>query len=298
MSFVSTIIIPELEHPNFLAVCLMGLIKNSVHKHKIIIVWSEPKRIRPDEGIGSDFIVNPDTGKRYQKYHNVREFLNIKADFLIENQITDIDVTEDIVEFFEKYKRGEIFPDKINVQGGVDIAFKNNVGIHHASTQWVIPNWDDDFYPSPAWDDNLFYVANKYQNNRAVFIPAHVQPFRFDVTPEVHDVWSQFKDIACNRLTIPIHRNYVTDEEWTEFCLKWTEWKVDIEPCGLRSNLHYLPILYRREYLEELGPYCYQGSGYEVEYDNRLAEHRFLKMSPRSSFILHKGYIAVRPEDI
>lgn len=294
MSFVSTIIIPERVHPNFLYVCLQGLIKNSLHKHKIIIVHGDPNKASAD-----DWIVNPDMDRyhfRYRKYRNMGEFLDGNTELLRENNITTVDVTEKATELFAKYKRGEVFPGKTDVQAGVDIAFKVNKGIELAETEWIIPNWDDDFYPSPGWDDCLLYIADRYKRNRAIFISTYVQPLNVggdlnNMNATTTNIWSDFDHIACNRLTLLTDKNYVTEEEWREFCLRWTKWRMYAEPCGLRDRLHYVPMLYRKEYLEELGPYNYQGNSYELEFDARAGEHRFLKIASQSSFIGHKLHV-------
>ena len=287
MQFVSTIIIPTLKHPNFLSTCIRGLLQNSAHRHKIIIVCSFP-RTKAD-----DFLINPETQEKYQEYETISEYLNANAELLTGCDIETIDATDKFVAFAEKYRRGEIYADKYEIQDGVDIAFKNNIGIEHTDTDWIIPNWDDDFYPSPAWDDNLLYIADKYKRNRTIFIPTHVQPLKFDKVPVVKDIWSEFRHIACNRLMFPTDKDYVTDEEWTEFCQKWSRWRMEIEPCGLRDRLHWVPILYRKEHLEEVGLYSYKGSGYDVEFDTRFAEHRFFKAGSLSSFVGHKLHVVI-----
>ena len=37
-----TIVIPELDHPQFLEWCVEGILKNSVYEHDIVIVYSNP----------------------------------------------------------------------------------------------------------------------------------------------------------------------------------------------------------------------------------------------------------------
>ena len=51
-------------------------------------------------------------------------------------------------------------------------------------TEWVVPNWGDDFLAAPDWDYWLFEVA-KNHSSKAAFIPRHIQPYN-DAQIEAH----------------------------------------------------------------------------------------------------------------
>lgn len=308
---ISTIIIPEFFHPNFLSLCLRKLVQYSRLKHKILVVGSDLDKVRQagaegvddlkDTGQGGDWLIDPRTEKKYRKYYSMNDFLRENREWMEDNGIEYVDVTEEAIEFRKKYKRGEVVRGKTELQGGVDIAFKNNFGLRLVDTEFVIPNFDDDMIPSPGWDEPLFNLAEKYSDTFSVFIPTHVQPYLFSEDPGWSDCWTESRQIACNRLAIPIvGRNdvFLYEEEWTGWCERNKRHDILSEPCGVRAKLHYLPMLYRTECLKMIGQYCYKGSGYELEIDDRAAAIGFRKISPCDSFILHKGYLAVRPEEV
>ena len=64
------------------------------------------------------------------------------------------------------------------------------------------------------------------------------------------------------------------------------------------KNLHWLPILYRISDKVALGNYSYQGSAYDMEMDDRLAERGYYKVSHGKSFILHKGWLPWHPDGL
>ena len=245
----STIIIPEYCHPNFLATCLRGLINNSLLKHRILIVGSNQKKIDGEYKV-NDFVVNKKM-EWSRPYSSVEEYVEKNSEWLAEHNIEYLDVTEESLQFREQYKMGKVFPPKNNFEGGVDIAFKNNIGITNTKTPWVITNWDDDFYPSFGWDLHLFSIAD-LNTEGLVYIPTHVQPTYFNTIPNWNDIWTDSRSISCHKIAIPTNRPplsvpdgnvnreplSITEKEFFSFCNNGGRPGTFKEQCGKRAILH------------------------------------------------------------
>lgn len=304
-----TIIIPMYRQPNFLATTLRGLIRNSRLKNRIVVVWSDP--FRQKESLASDYLADYDTLidenrlYAYQKYASIQHYMEKQADFIAEHEIEFADVTKPAYEFMQEYKAGKIWqgnaakPASTPWEGGQDIAFKDNWGVNMVTSEYVMPNWDADFYPSPGWDEILLENAQKMPP-KSIIVPAQMQPLQFDSLPQWTNAWEDGRSIACGRLTMPIPQrngNTVTDEELEDFFVKWARDEVMEERPGVRNRLHHFPVLYRTEELKNtIGPYNYQGAGYDLEIDDRCGNLRFRKFTDRRVWCIHKAYVAVRPE--
>lgn len=306
-----TIIIPMFAQPNFLATTLYGLVKNSVLKNRIIVVWSDPAR--QGEGGAKDYLtdysvlINEGKLKGYQKYGNVQDYMAQNADFIAKNEIEFVDVTEESYEFMLEYKAGLIWkgnavkPAPGNWEGGQDIAFKDNWGIKLTTSEYVMPNWDADFFPSPGWDEILIRTMEGLPHS-SIVVPAQVQPLAFDTPPNWQDAWEECRYIACARLTMPIPQrggNVVSEQELEDFYHKWARPIVLTERPGVRDRLHHFPVLYRTEELINiLGPehINYQGAGYDLAWDDDAGQKGFMKYTPRDSWCIHKAFPAITPE--
>ncbi len=294
-----TIIIPMYRQPNHLATCLRGLIRNSHLQHRILVVWSDPGQF--GHAKANDFAVDRESLVRYQKYTNVEDYIKRRGDWAVEHNIEFHNVTEQAKQFQVEYAAG--IHHENPWMDGTDTAWKDNVGIHMTESEFVVPNWDADFYPAPGWDEPLLHLANSLfsQKKELIFVPTHVQPVQFDVLPEWKDIYVDCKYIACARLTLPLLRaeNSIFDEEFEEFFRKWRQEVFIAERPGLREHLHHFPVLYRTEQLKNtIGPYSYMGAGYDLEIDDRCGRLGFTKITPRNSYLMHKGYIATAPAEI
>lgn len=300
----STITIPCYTQPNFLHVALHALIANSYYRHRIIVLWSDPKQVNfESRGLVDDWEWQGD--EITQPYKSVREFLSMHGTWLSDNAIEVVDVTEEEIPFCERYARGEVFAGKTRPQGGVDIAFKNNVGLRMTKTEWTIPNWDCDFYPDKHWDKPIFDYALGGKHEREYLIPMHAQPHV--MTAEASASWDTWRDspaISCHRLAMPTlaRRKFnkeggeytiytVTEPEFFAFCDKARRPGAQIrEKCGARSRLHWVPWIVPTAPVVESGGFSYQGSGYDIEFDDRLGRLGFTKVGFCDAFILHKGF--------
>lgn len=288
-----TIIIPEGNYPDRLATCLYGLVNNSYYKHNIFVITS---------GIGT--AATNSEGAGITHFSTIEQYIRENKKFIEDNKISFVDVSsskENVSRYFLKYNIEK--PESHRWEGGIDTAFKVNFGIDLAKTEWIMPNFDDDFFPSKNWDLNLFKVVRA--SEKAVYIPTHVQPYSFeylkknygmDLTEkdiDVNWVWNKSREIACARLTVPINRDpfYLLESEWNAFVAKYSINKTIYEPCGLRQRLHYLPMLFKKSDILSIGGYTLMGSGYELNVDDRFAQHGYTKVSSQDSFILHKGFI-------
>ena len=280
-----SIIIPCMDRANFLAVTLDGLSKYSETPLHIIVVNSDPADTPAADN--SDYFINAATGEKDSKYEHITDLL--KARTYPNLRITYVDATKDVQEFRMQLVAGMAHPENRDPFGGSDIAFKNNLGLAYVDTPWVIPNWDDDFYPDLHWDLHLLDVAAQYKRN-TVFIPRHVQAFTSAQIDSMEaNGQTAFYGQPWFEMTLP---GYVTAAQWAEYCNLHTHDKIVEETPGERTACHYLPMMYRTdEFLKTIGPYCYKGSGYELEMDDRCRELGFVKVSTHRSFILHKGYI-------
>ena len=93
-----TIIHIQYRQPNHMATTLSHLVKNSVYKNRIIVVWSDPRKF--NHAPAQDFMLGPDR-KRYLKYGSVEEYIQAKGDWASRHNIEFVDVTD----HFERAKQ-------------------------------------------------------------------------------------------------------------------------------------------------------------------------------------------------
>jgi hypothetical protein len=297
MSIVSTITVPAQGDPNYLHQCLHELIKNSYYKHRIIVIYDHPN---PGVKEGArDFSIDPKTGERTQPHKNLDEFFTSHAGWLQENGIELRDVTDRYQLFYASYGRGEVYPGKTLAEGGVNIAFKDNVGLEMTTTEWMIPNWDTDFHPSMHWDKPIFdYALNLSREIKEVVIPMHVQPQYMDGNPADFDAWGTLsRSFARTHMAIPSRKRdncgavWVTEAEFFAYAERNKRSGLIVERCGDREQLHWVPWILRTEEIRKIGGFNYQGSGYDLEFDDRLRDKGgFSKVGICDSFVLHKGW--------
>ena len=327
MSFKSTIIIPSFTHPNFLETTVEALVRNSFYKHKIMIVGSDPVKV-DGRNAADDFKVNQNF-ERYQKYKSVNEFLNNRENWLKKNNVVYVDTTDAAKKLRVEYAKGNVYGGKTFMENGVDIAFKNNIGLELVTTDFVMPNWDDDFYPGWHWDKPLFDYADLFtEDDKFVFVPTHVQPYLMRQYPKWENAWTDARYEAPNRLVLPLVRRdqVLYESEFFSYCDAMRRDDAIVETCGKSaiiakddgttkslftesiimkpdgtteflaardsySQVHYLPIMYRTNQIRTVGCYSYIGTGYDLEMDVQMGRNGFFKISPRSSFIMHKGWV-------
>ena len=148
MMFDSTVVIPMLSQPNFLASALRGLVKHSLLSHRILVIYSHPEM--QGHVPYQDYTVDISL-RGYRKYASIRDYREKRGDWCAEHHIEFHDVTEQALAFEEQYKAGKIYSGG-NWEGGHDTAFKDNFGLALVDTEFVVNNFDADFYPGPGWD--------------------------------------------------------------------------------------------------------------------------------------------------
>jgi hypothetical protein len=278
------------QQPNVMAMCLRGLVRNSRLKPQILVIWS-----RPEEWglpMANDYLIDHDTLKRYQKYKSVQQYIDERGAWCGENNIYFFDVTNGAKRFQEEYAKGGIYSGPF--MGGTDIAWKDHCGISMTETPYVIPNWDADFYGGPGWDEILLKAMEDYRQvrGRIIAVPTQMQPLYFEKDPGWKDIWAESPKIACSRLTLPVSDKSrwstekgsqdfcaIYDNEFDEFCEEWGIDRVDEEQPGIRNRLHHFPVMYdTEEFKTVIGGYSYMGS--------------------RNCFLMHKGYVACKPEEV
>jgi len=283
----TTIIIPELSKPHFLENCIEALIRNSYYKHRILVIGSNTKIF------ATDFLYDRYSKKQYKKYKCMHDFLEKRCDWLKDNNVTFIGVTERVAKFREEYERDGKFYD-----GGVDVSFKDNIGVEYVGEkEWFMWNWDDDFIATPDWDINLFRHVNENDHNR-VYVPTHVQPYFAEdkriYTIDKNDVWITSRHISEHAPTLPIFsrtEHYLLESELKEFVILNSRNDTQEEICGARTKTHWVPMLINKSLYSSIGGSNYQGCAYDLELDNTLGRSGVMKTTSRNSFIIHRGYM-------
>ena len=293
MNFDNTIIIPMHSQANFLMTTLKGLIRHSRLLHRILVVYSRPEVF--GEAMTRDSMVRVGTLERYQEYQSVPEVYERHTAWCDEHHIEFHDITESCISFRREYEAGRIYPGGI-WSGGQDTAFKDNLGLRLVETEFVVNNWDADFYPGPGWDVHLVDVLRTYPDRRVIAMPVHVQPSPYGDMHQWTNIFEDTRHIACNRPIFPLptdrEQNQVYDHEWVAFVKKWQRQETIAEACGVRDYLHWVPTLLRTVDARRIGEWGYKGSGYDLEMDDRCGQLGYYKVCPRMSFIMHKGFVA------
>ena len=288
----STIIIPMYSQANFLSTTLKGLIKHSIFKHRILVIYSRPEIF--GEAMTRDYIILGSTLEKGHRYMSVPQYYERNKNWCDENHVEFHDITEQCIPFRRDYEAGVIYPNGI-WSGGQDTAFKDNIGLDMTDTEYVINNWDADFYPGPGWDAPLIHVLRQFHDKMAVAMPVHVQPYTFEEIPKWTNIFEDSRHIANNRpvFALPKERQHsqIYDQEWVDFVYTWQRDEMIYERCGVRDYLHWVPTMMRTSDARTIGPWGYKGSGYDLEMDDRCGALGFTKVCPRTSFILHKGFI-------
>lgn len=281
-----TVVIPLYRQPNFLAQAIEGLVSRSVTNPEILVVWADTERTKEAfphraewDNPCRDFVVGPDDARRTH-YASIQDYIARRGAWAMANGVTFYDSTDECIAV---RKAAGDFVD------GCDIAVKNNIGNRMVTTPYIVPNYDADFYPSRGWDAELLALAESAPGKGA-FIPVHVQP-RTDYDPPA-DI-EETRRIACNVLSwgVPHDHCHVTRDDWDSLVESLRSDRRISEPCGVRRDLHYLPMLFRTEEFKAAGDYSMIGTGYEVEMDDRLGRLGFMKHSNYRAFNLHKGFI-------
>lgn len=297
----STITIPVYSQPHFLHTTLHALVRNSAYKHRIIIVWSDSDRIGPPFGQKPGGFTDFETTDKFiasRRFASVRHFLDDHAGWLRDHGIETLDVTDRALAFRESFARGHVWHGAAGTpEGGVDTAFKNNLGLEVTDTEWTIPNWDCDFYPAPGWDRSVFDYAQREKPKRELLIPMHVQP-KFMTAGEAAkwNVWRDSPAVACHRLTIATTYSVggqacVTDDDVKEFVrFEKRGGEIIREPAGKRERLHWVPWILRSDDLRSVGGFNYQGGGYDLEFDDRMGRLGFTKVGFCDAFVFHKAF--------
>jgi hypothetical protein len=302
MTFDYTICIPVFTQPHFLSTALHGLLKHSRRKARILVVDSDQSNSRPQDSPRQDFYRHPETHETYRTYTDVKDFFHLHADWLARHHVEYFDTTEPFQQWWTKFGDGQHGTSR-KFQGGMDIAFKNNWILPQVETEWVIPNWDADFYPMPDWDSHLFELTQtELCTNRTALIPTHVQPSAMNILPDWTDLWVESREIASPRLCLPTLSPdcAFTDDELVEFYQAHKRDRLVLsEMAGRRERLHWVPMAFRTEELREIiGPWNYQGSGYDIEFDDRCGKLGIRKLSHGASWIFHKACILSYPGEL
>ena len=291
----STITIPVLGQPHLLEAALTSLIENSFYKHRIIVIMSEEPPDEHHTGGARDWKIVD--GRCLKTYESVADLRAKRGAWLDVHGVEFVDVTEEAREFHARTRAVRV------VDGGVDVAFKNNAGLKLTDTEWTIPNWDCDFFAGLHWDRPLVdYARLLAPSDKVSLVPMHVQPRLFDALPVWSDPWESSRAVASNVLGMPTTRvvharseadtcPYVTADEFYAFCIRMARPGVQIhEKPGERSRAHWVPAMLRTRDVVDAGAYALIGCGYDLEFDNRLGDCGFRKVGFCDSFQLHKGY--------
>ncbi len=278
-----TVIMCEFRHPNYMAGGLDGLIRNSVTRPRILVPFSDPGAFGLSQA--NDFLINPETGEKEQRFSSVYDYIEKCGTWAGQNNIEFIDLTGGCQELRQQIEaRGETY------QGGHDCAYKNNWAANLARSEIIVPNYDDDFYPSPGWDAALLGCVERNNNPQSTWVATHVQPRVVDNPGDWVDI-EETRQWHCNLLGWPRADScIVTREEWNQFFTDHRSARLIMEPCGARQRAHCNPQALRTEDYLKLGGFPVE-VGMDPHFDSRLGELGYLKHSTYEAFILHKGWV-------
>jgi hypothetical protein len=298
MTFDYTICIPVFTQPHFLSLTLEGLVKHSRLRARILVVDSDQSDTRPQDSPRQDFYRHPETRETYRAYKDVKDFFHVHSDWLARHHIEYYDATADFETWWAEFCGGQYgTPQKF--QGGMDIAFKNNWVLPQVETEWVIPNWDADFYPMPDWDKHLLSLLDFCDDSRTALIPTHVQPVAMSALPDWKDYWVESRSVSGHRLCLPTLFSdcAFTDDKLVAFHIEHKRSNLILtESAGKRGILHWVPMAFRTTELRDLiGPWSYKGSGYDIEFDDRCGQVGIQKVSHGASWVYHKANIMTLP---
>jgi hypothetical protein len=279
-----TVMVPVFGHVNWTHVALHALRRNAVYPPKIVVAWSDPRVSR--KGVWQGEHGNWDGGP----FEDMQAFIEHHKAWLDDNEVTVVDLTERCLKFRQQCEQGKVHGCR-KFDDGCDIAFKNNVSMDYVDTDWCVPNWDADFHPGPEWDRPLVDYIESHPEP-AVLIPTHVQPTTDVRARDVGNAWEDTRRIiAGNRLALYWPEKVVPESAFFSFCQKWSRNDTFSERCGERGRLHWVPTMVPSDAVRRL-QYSYKGSGYDVDFDDRLGGILGLrKIGFMDSFILHKGYV-------
>lgn len=157
----STIIIPMRGQPHLLIQAIAGLRAHSVVWHRIAVVYSDAPV--------SDWAVDQ-CGQAYRHVENMQD---------VQWYLAECGLDEG-VEFFDVTAECETEPSWPPADG----AWKSNYGLQLATTPWVCPAWDADYYPLPEWDQHMI-EAMEATDGRGVYVPRFCDPHARPVTVPV-----------------------------------------------------------------------------------------------------------------
>ncbi len=289
-----TIVMPVFRQPNFLHQALTGIKRNSTANPKIIVVWTRAEEFAEfDQRRGvnnapaSDFLINSE-GQREKRYASIQEYMDREALFL---QTLDI-------YFYEANEEGWTLRNELGDSyiDGTDSAYKINLGIEMAETEFIIPNYDADFYPSPGWDKGLLNAIEFADNPLHTFISTHIQP-NYEEGIGLRSAVDSIEETRRRHCT---HLAWLTDspegtvqeDHWRYLCNSIRRKEFIVEPCGQRSRTHWNPQGFRlSEFREHIKGFPW-GTGTDMHVDDIAGRAGFTKVSTYESFILHKAGIA------
>lgn len=289
-----TVIMPLFRQPNFLATALYGLVKNSTTNPKIIVVWSRQEAFVERSPRPPDWLVY-ENRERFREYATVQEFIARHGtgpdSWCARHNITFYDATEEGHAL--RSELGDAYID------GTDSAYKINLGIGMAETEYIVPNYDADFFPSEDWDGELYRLMREHNGPKQTWIPTHVQPKFYEVLPAwaENDELEASREIACTHLTWPVSDPLciLHEDDWDDLSQYGLYGKrpTIIEACGERRQAHWNPQAFRTEEFREYIKGFPWGTGTDLEVDNIAARAGFMKASSYRSFILHKASVAM-----
>jgi hypothetical protein len=284
-----TVIMPLFRQPNFLSMALYGLVTRSVTRPRILVVWSRREAYPETAPQIQDFLVDADR-QVSRPYATVQDWIARHGDWATAHNIAFHEVTQMGLQL-----RDKLGSDYID---GTDSAYKINYGIELADTEYIVPNYDADFFPSHGWDAALLACMRRHDGPKHTWIPTHVQPRYFDwLWPSFDDI-EESRALACTHLTWPVGdaRHIVAEVQWDGLVKSLTSGREIIEPCGARREAHWNPQAFRTEEFREHIKGFPWGTGTDLEVDNIAGRAGFTKVSTYRSFILHKGWVAMPKE--
>lgn len=210
--------------PHLLLQAIAGIVRQSMYRHKIIVVYSDGPRMGAEDDC-ADWSVN-ERGEAYRFCEDIFDawMRCPKDDF---TDVTWLDCTDDLL------AAGPMW------DAAADGAWKSNYGLKHVTTEWVAPAWDADYYPMPCWD-HYMAKAMLATGSHGVYVSRFLAPDAPAVTvdaslphhPAIYPGWGGY-------LTREALLNMAPGDDEIRRTSQWDDMSIGLNPQFWRmSDLH------------------------------------------------------------
>lgn len=268
-----TIIVPMYRQPHLLLQCLAGIVHQSYFQHHVIVVYSDPETLEANNVSCTDWSVKRD-GSAYRFTNDVDEAALAVMSWHTPHDVQFLDCSEALL------KRGSLW------DAAADGAWKSNYALPHVSTEWVMPSWDADYYPLPAWDLHMSKAMQMHADG--VFVMRFATPDAPTVTvnadlpeyPAIYPGWGGYLSLEqCIALNV--------GDDQLHYASSWDDTSVGLNP-----------QLWRTKHLQDGVPMPEPGKTPEWELSRKATQLGLSRIAHGRSWLLHKYSILGEAESV